>query len=184
MLDRILERLPRLKKRWNRYRSLFTEISVPARTVLLKEGDVARKLYFVKEGCLRACFNHHGREITFQFFLENEFVASIESFRTGQPSPISIKSIEPSTVIVLQKKGFDLLLKDFPEIKDLLLETALRRFAHYARLFLSYIRDTPKQRYAALLKDNPEIIRRIPQHFIASYLGITPVSLSRIRKRL
>lgn len=184
MLDQLLTRMPRLKKRWKEYQRLFTEVHVPARATLLRQGEISRKMYFVKQGCLRASIDNRGKDITFQFFFEHEMVASIESFRTGQPSPISIKSIEPSTLIVLHKSGFEKLMHDFPEIKDYLLEIAFRRFAQYSRLFLSFLKNNPRQRYMDLLAENPGIVQRVPQHCIASYLGITPVSLSRIRKRI
>jgi len=166
------------------YRRWFSEIDVKRSVTLLHEGEIARKLYFVKEGCLRASMTHRGKEITFQFFFENDAVASIESFRSNKPSGMSIKTIERSTLIVLRKEGFERLMTDFPQLKDVMLETAFRRFEHYSRLFVSSIRDTPRQRYLALLKDDPRILQRVPQHFIASYLGITPVSLSRIRSTL
>ncbi len=183
ILIKFSDRLPRLKAHWRDYRHLFTELHVPAKTTLLEIGQVARRIYVVKEGCLRATFQHRGREISFQFFFEGDAIASIDSFRKGEPSPIGIKSIEPSTLIVLQRKGFDTLIREFPELKDLLLEIAFRRFADYARLFHAAIRDTPAQRYAALLEEDPRIVQRVPQQYVASFLGITPVSLSRIRHR-
>ena len=72
----------------------------------------------------------------------------------------------------------------FPSLRDKFMWFLLQRMGNYGRLFLSRIKDGPQQRYEALLREQPEIIRRIPQHYIASYLGITPVSLSRIRGRL
>ncbi len=184
MLTQLIEQIPRLKRQWHRFHHLFTEIAVPARVTLLEPGQVARKMFFVREGCLRAFFRHRGKEITYQFFFEGDAVASIESFRSGEPSPIGIKSVEPSTLLVLQRPGFETLLREVPELKDVLLEIAFRRFSDYARLFHAYIRDSPEQRYAALMEENPRIIQRIPQQYIASFLGITPVSLSRIRRRL
>ncbi len=184
MLTQLIEQTPRLKKRWHRYEHLFADISVPARVTLLDIGQVARKLFFVREGSLRAFFRHRGKEITFQFFFEGDAVASIDSFRSGEPSPIGIKTVEPSTLLVLQRSGFETLLREVPEVKDILLEVAFRRFSDYARLFHAYIRDSPEQRYTALMEENPRVIQRIPQQYIASFLGITPVSLSRIRRRL
>ena len=183
-LSHLIDTVPRIKTRWRRYREFFHIVEFPARAMLLREGEISRKVFFVQKGCLRVAVNSHGKDITTQFFFENDAVASIQSFRTNRPSVISIRSVEPSTVIVLEKKGFDILLHDFPEITDLLLELAFRRFESYSRLFSSYITQTPRQRYLALLKGDPRIIERVPQHLIASYLGITPVSLSRIRRRL
>jgi CRP-like cAMP-binding protein len=75
------------------------------------------------------------------------------------------------------------MLAEAPGFKELVEENIYQRLEHYFALFLSRIRDTPQQRYLHLLREHPVIVQRIPQHFIASYLGITPVSLSRIRSR-
>ena len=184
MIETIAPFFPGIEKQWRQYKHWFSEITVPRKTVLLKEGSIPRKIFFVKQGCLRTAIHSRGKDVTFQFFFEQDVIASIESLRTNQPSPISIESIEPSTIIVLQKKGFETLLRDFPQLKEVMFEYVFRRFAHYSKLFVSNIKDTPRQRYMNLLKESPHIIQRVPQHYIASYLGITPVSLSRIRKRI
>ena len=126
----------------------------------------------------------NGKDITFQFFFENERVASIESFLSREPSECYIEAIEASTLIVLSKNDFDILVKQFPEINEAIFQLAMARFKHYAGLFRSFITHKPKDRYLELVKNDPRVIERIPQHYIASYLGITPVSLSRIRNKI
>jgi CRP-like cAMP-binding protein len=168
---------------WEHYQHLFKEMKVPAKTVLLQEGQVARQAYFIKKGCLRLGFNNQGKDVSFQFFFENEGVSSVESFRSGKPSQFGIESLEPCDLLVISKKNFDRLMEEVPGMKDLLIETLHQRVAHYFSLFLSRIKDSPEKRYAELLKECPHIIQRVPQHYIASYLGITPVSLSRIRNK-
>jgi CRP-like cAMP-binding protein len=91
---------------------------------------------------------------------------------------------EPPNLLVISKKNLDQLIAEVPGYKAFMEEALYQRLEHYTRLFLSRIRDTPRKRYEDLLKEHPEVIQRIPQHFIASYLGITPVSLSRIRNRV
>ena len=169
---------------WEKYSDLYEEITVPARTVLLREGDISRQAYYIKKGCLRLSFNDNGKDITFQFFFENYGVSSFESFRNGRPSLFGIESLEPSTLLVISKKNLDRMIAEVPGYKAFMEEALYQRLEHYTRLFLSRIRDTPRKRYEDLLKEHPEVIQRIPQHFIASYLGITPVSLSRIRNRV
>lgn len=183
LLDHARSVVPGLEARWPRYARYITEITVRPRTVLLNEGDVPRKIFFVRKGCLRASLSSRGKEITFQFFFEGDAVVSIEGFRKAQPSPISITAVEACELSVLKKEGFDLILRENPEVKDLLLELAFQRFSDYSRLFLSHLRDTPRQRYLALMHEDPRLLERVPQRYIASYLGVTPVSLSRIRHR-
>ena len=173
-----------MKKQWKKYEHFFHQRSYPAKTVLLKEGDIARSLFFIKKGCLREGFTEGGREITFQFFFEGERVASFESFMMSRPSEMFIETIEPTTVNILKKKDFDFLIKKFPVLKEQFVRVIVMRFTHYAKLFRSHITNNPKQRYLELLNNEPRIIQRVPLQYIASYLGITPVSLSRIRSKI
>lgn len=158
-------------------------LSIPAKRILLEEGRVADTLYYVRKGCLRLFFDHDGRDITFQFFFEGDFVASFDSLYKGTPSLFSLESIEPSEVAAIGREECYRLIESSPELRKEYEERLAERFHAYQQLFLSRIRDTPQQRYEALLREYPDIVRRVPQHYIASYLGITPVSLSRIRNR-
>ncbi len=183
MVEKLFATLKKKPARWKKCCHFFQEVEVPAKSVLLREGEVARYLYLVRKGCLRICFNNDGKEITFQFFFEHQGVSSIESYLSGKPSLFSIESIEPSTLISIRRDHFDEMIRLYPELKDGLLQIALQRLINYANLFLSRIKDTPRMRYEALLREHPEILQRVPLHYIASYLGITPVSLSRIRNK-
>lgn len=158
-------------------------LSIPSKTVLLEEGKVARKLYFVRKGCLRLFFYNAGKDITFQFFFEGDFVASFDSLYKRTPSLFFLESIEPTEVQVIKRDDFFSLIEQNPSLRQQYEEKLIDRFHAYQQLFLSRIRNTPQQRYEELLKEYPNIIKRVPQHYIASYLGITPVSLSRIRNR-
>lgn len=183
MFEQLINILKNDKSNWNRFREMMTEKEISPRTILLKEGEIANKVYFIKKGCLRMWFNKDGKDVTFQFFFENQPVASIESFLSNQPSIFNIESIEHSTVFSLSKENFDLLNKVYPKFKDGFQEFLFQRLRNYSILFLSRIKDSPAERYKDLINNHPEIIRRVPQHYIASYLGITPISLSRIRNK-
>ena len=99
------------------------------------------------------------------------------------PGAFQIEAIEESEILMIDKSQFDAMLHDHPEFKDEFIAFLVERFRNYRELFLSRIKDTPEERYRELLRTHPEVIRRVPQHYIASYLGITSVSLSRIRNR-
>ncbi len=168
---------------WVKFKDNLMKEEVPAKTVLLKEGEISKKAFFIEKGCLRSCFNNNGKDITFQFFFEGQTVSSIESFITNQPSMFNIESIEPSVIYYITKNDFQILIDKFPDIKQQIENFTFERLFFYQKLFLSRIKDNPEKRYQELLENNPEILLRIPQHYIASYLGITSVSLSRIRNR-
>jgi CRP-like cAMP-binding protein len=168
---------------WDKYKHFFKRQEIPAKTILLHEGETAKQAFYIDQGCLRICFNNNGKDITFQFFFEGEHVSSIESFRTNQPSLFTIESIEPCILYSISKKDFQTIIETSTSIKEQVEEHTFQRLIFYQKLFLSRIKDNPEKRYIALLKNNPEILLRVPQHYIASFLGITPVSLSRIRNR-
>ena len=164
--------------------SLKTDnLSVPPKTVLLEEGQIADKLYLIRKGCLRLFFYNEGKDITFQFFFEGDFVASFDSLHKRTPSLFYLESIEPTELTVIKRDDFYTLINNDSSLRRLYEEKLIDRFHAYQQLFLSRIKNTPQQRYEELLKEYPDIVKRIPQHYIASYLGITPVSLSRIRNR-
>lgn len=81
-------------------------LSIPSKTILLEEGKIADKLYFIRKGCLRLFFYNERKDITFQFFFEGDFVASFDSLYKGTPSLFSLESIEPSEVLFIKKKDF------------------------------------------------------------------------------
>ena len=166
-----------------RAKSLLETRLVSSKTVLLEEGKVADKLYLIHKGCLRLFFYNEGKDITFQFFFEGDFVASFDSLYKRQPSLFFLESIESSEISVIGRDDFYNLIEQNLSLRQIYEEKLIDRFHTYQQLFLSRIKNTPQQRYEELLKEYPNIIQRVPQHYVASYLGITPVSLSRIRNR-
>lgn len=180
MLDKLITRLLESGPDPDKYTGLFTVITVAPKTSLVQEGDIIKSIYFIKKGCLRLWFNNNGNDITYQFFFENQ---PVSGFLDEEESLFTLESIEPSTIWIIKKSDFKKVLNELPELKNEYLEYVVQRLAFYSRLFLSRIRDSPARRYEQLLKDNPEILARVPQHYIATFLGMTPVSLSRIRSR-
>jgi CRP-like cAMP-binding protein len=172
-----------IQAEWAKFGYLFKREEFLAKTVLLQEGEVAKKVYFIEKGCLRLSFNKDGKDITFQFFFEGEGVSSAESFRYNQPSLYTIESLEPSVLHTLTKKDYFEIIEASPLIRETMEEQTLQRLLYVEKLFLSRIKNSPEERYRELLEQHPEIIQRVPQHYIASFLGITSVSLSRIRNR-
>lgn len=158
-------------------------IKVPRRTLLLKEGERSKNLFLIKEGIVRMWFNQDGKDITFQFFFEGSPISSIESLLENTPSLFNIETINSCVVRVIKKEHFLGAINESRIFEKLLYKKLSSRLFHYQKLFLSRIKDSPQERYKELLEQHPEIFLNIPQHYIASYLGITSVSLSRIRNR-
>jgi CRP-like cAMP-binding protein len=172
-----------LNAEWEKFRHFFKREEIPAKTILLKENKVSERMFYIEKGCIRLFFNNDGKDLTFQFFFEGEGVSSAESFHNNEPSLFSIETIEPCIVHTLNKKDYRLIIEKSPLIRKELEEQTFQRLMYYQKLFLSRIKNSPEERYKELLKQSPHIVQRVPQHYIASFLGITSVSLSRIRNR-
>lgn len=173
--------------KWNEYIDCFHRIEVSAKTLLLKEGEVSKKMFLIEKGGIRAWFNNNDKDITSQFFFENETVGSIESFRKNIPSQTTIETIEPSILWWIHKTDLNRIIeeiKEIPQLRDMLIDKIFERTFDYMKYFFSMVKNTPQERYINLLKERPEIIKRVPQHYIASYLGISSVHLSRIKSEL
>jgi CRP-like cAMP-binding protein len=176
-----------LNKEWDKYLDYFHRMQVAPKTVLLREGEVSKKAFLIEQGCLRAWFNKDGKDITFQFFFEGSMVSSLESFRENIPSQVTIEAIEPGYVWWINKADFEKMFeaaKNSASINEFFMNSLFGRMFDYMHHFLSFIRDTPAQRYLSLINNHPHIIQRVPQRYIASYLGITTVHLSRIKRKL
>jgi CRP-like cAMP-binding protein len=187
MLFHFKNKFPQLNAYWEKYLPFQKRMEVPAKTILLEEGKKSQHYIYIEKGCVRTFLNKNGDDKTVQFFFENEGLTSFDSFINNTPSLVTIETIEPAVIFLLHKKYVTQFLEDLsqePGFAKMIMQMAAQRQMHYMNEFVSFIRDTPEQRYQKLLKERPHIIRRIPQHYIASYLGISKVHLSRIKSKL
>lgn len=187
MFDQFRNKFPLSDEKWNEYTSCFNRIEIPAKTILLEEGEISKKLFIIEKGCIRVWFNNNGKDLTTQFFFEKQSVASIESFMKKNPSQVVVETIEASVIWWIHKHDLDKILeeiKEIPELRDRLINMLFQRTFDYMKYFVSFIKDSPAQRYLNLIEERPQIVQRVPQHYIASYLGVSTVHLSRIKSKL
>jgi CRP-like cAMP-binding protein len=187
MIFHFRNKFPQLNPFWDKYLEYQKRLEVPAKTILLEEGKVSQHYIFIEKGCVRAFFYNKGDDKTVQFFFEDEGLASLESFVNNTPSAFTVETIEPSIVYLLPKQYVTQLMDELsrePNFAQLTLRLSAARQSHYINELVSFIRDTPEERYQKLLNERPHIVQRVPQHYIASYLGISKVHLSRIKSKL
>ena len=162
-----------------------TSCQVGAHHQLLCAGEVAQRFYLIEQGCARLCvLDADGRETSTQFFFEGEIVCSIESFLTGRPSAQSLITLEACRLRVLEGAAIKARVQEQPALQAELQVLTLQRLVNYVDLYTSAIAKTPTQRYQALLAAHQQRLDRIPLHILASYLGVSAVHLSRIRRKL
>jgi CRP-like cAMP-binding protein len=154
------------------------------KAILLDIGKVSNEVFYIIKGCIRLYCEKDGEELSTYFFTENMFAGSYDSFLSRRPSKVAIETLEECEVLVLSHEAQEKLYDIFPKMNEFIRKAIEQRFVLLHDLFISYILNSPKERYLMLQKDRPELLQRIPQHQIASFLGVTRVSLSRIRNRI
>ncbi|MFN7883076.1 MAG: Crp/Fnr family transcriptional regulator [bacterium] len=162
----------------------FETKSIKKKTNILEAGTTAKEVYFILNGCIRLFYNKDGEDISAYFFTEKMFAGAYDSFISQKPSRHSIETLEDCEVLAISYKALQELFIECPKMNEFVRKVLEERFVSLHELFTSQILDSPEERYLNLLKERPDIIQRIPQHQIATFLGITPVSLSRIRNRV
>jgi CRP-like cAMP-binding protein len=159
-------------------------LELKKKALLLREGEMCRHVAYIESGCLRYFYNVNGEEHTGQFFFENGWYTDYDSFLRRVPSTQNIQALEPARVWLLPREALYRLYEERP-----VFERFGRLMAEHAFQGLRTRNDallnlTPEERYLRLLRERPKVVARVPQHYIASHLGLKPESLSRIRKRL
>lgn len=153
--------------------------------ILLREGQISNEVYFVLEGCVRQYHIVDGEERTNNFFTDEQWVVSIKNdFHSGTPSVYFLDCAIDSALVVGNRQKEEALYKQFPRLETVSRKIMEIVFAEQQELLMTYTTDTPEQRYLRLLAARPDLFQKIPQYQIASYVGVKPESLSRIRKRI
>lgn len=156
----------------------------PKGTEILREGQIARDSYYVIRGCVREYELRDGEEKTTAFYTEGDSVANFKSLANGSPSSIYFVCAEDSEMTVLNLEMEQELYRQFPRFETFCRTGMESMMGEKHEQLASYISLTPEERYKKLQEDRPDLLNRVPQYQIASYLGIKPETLSRIRKRM
>jgi CRP-like cAMP-binding protein len=156
---------------------------LPARHELLRPGQVAQRLYFVEQGLVRGYALHAGQEISSWFMREGDFVISIVSFLTQQPSTEYLELLEPSVLHSIGHAQLAELYRTFPEF-NYAGRVLTERYYVQSEQRAHQLRTLPAaERYAELVADFPNLLQRVPLKQLASYLGTSPETLSRLRAK-
>lgn len=154
------------------------------RQTLLAEGMVASDIFVLLEGRLRAMFSLEGTEMTLGLFLPGEVFTSMESFMLGAPSEYTIEAIDSSTVLLVPRPALERLLREEPTLAFDLLAHHRRCVAFMSRRIMDLLVASPKERYLRFEREHPDLMEQLPLYMVASLIGVTPESLSRIRRRI
>jgi len=154
------------------------------RQYLLQEGDVSHYNSFIVKGCLRLYrVGKDGTEYILKFGIENWWMSDYESFNSGLPSKSNIDALEDCELILIKKDDFDHLFNTIPNLKNLRAKLDNRSFDASQNRILSNISDTAEEKYSNFMQSYPDIYNRVPLHMIASFLGLSRETLTRIRQK-
>ena len=152
-------------------------------TVLLAEGEISNECYFIIKGCVRSYYVRDGNEMTTDFFTEEQSVTP-SAYGTKTPSAYYLECIEDTIAGVGTPEQETEMFKKFPQVESVARVLGEAIMLKQQDTLAEFKMASPEQWYLQLQKDRPDLIQRVPQYQLASYLGVTPESLSRIRKRL
>ena len=170
---------------YERYCQFLEARIVKKKEHYLRAGDVCRATAYVNKGCLRRyIIDEHAKEVILHFAVEDWWVGDLESFHSERPSLFYIQALEECELILLSRSNYLRVCQELPKYKTFHDDKVQRNYyATLKRLSIAQA-GTPEEKYLLLMKEQPQLFQRIPLHYIASYLGIEPESLSRLRKRL
>ncbi|MGN6602429.1 MAG: Crp/Fnr family transcriptional regulator [Ginsengibacter sp.] len=165
--------------------SYFKRRCVKRKDYILRAGEVCRERAYINKGCFRRyMIDDHGKEVIINFGFEEWWVGDLESFQNHRPGIYYVQAMEDSEVFCINEENLHLLYKAIPKFYEF--DYRKIENSHYAMLkrLAMMQSSSPEEKYLSLLEKYPQILQRIPLHYIASYLGMEPESLSRLRKRL
>lgn len=166
-------------------KSLFLPKKLRKKQYLLQEGDVCRYTAFVSKGLLRTySTDEKGTEHILQFAMEGWWMADLYSFLTDEPSIFNMEALEDCELLLITRPSWDLLLARIPAFERFFRILIQNNLIATQRRLLGTMSETAEEKYVKLLKTYPDCVQRVPQHMIASYLGITRETLSRIRSNM
>ena len=152
---------------------------------LLQESDVCKFIAFVEKGSLRSySIDEKGVERIIQFALEGWIISDLYSFLTTEPATYNIDALEDSELVLISKSAHEELLSTIPHYETWIRIQITGAYIAMQRRLTSIISHSLEERYATFTALYPDIVNRVPQHMIASYMGLTPETLSRVRNRI
>jgi len=165
--------------------SFLTPVTLKKNEFFNMQNEHCRYLAYVNSGCLRAFYtDNKGDEFTMYFAFQNWWIGDKTSFYSGTPSRFSVQALEESEVFRADKIKWEKALDVIPSFEKWYRVKTRKSYEAQQQKLIDSQTESAEQKYLKLLKNSPEVVQRIPQHYIASYLNIKPQSLSRIRKNL
>jgi CRP-like cAMP-binding protein len=152
--------------------------------IIFTEGKIADKIYFVNKGCVRLFYNVDGNDKTAFFYTEGQFICAGESYTFNIPAVENYQAVEQTDIYVFSKSKIEILLSKVPKMEVIARIATENELITCQKVIASFVTKSAEERYLDLLNTKGELFLRVPQQYIASFLGVSPETLSRIKKRI
>jgi CRP-like cAMP-binding protein len=152
--------------------------------IIFTEGNVSDEIYFVTKGCVRLFYNVDGTDKTAFFYTEGQFICAGESYTYNIPASENYQAVEQTEIFVFTKSKIDVLLKEIPKFEIIARIATENELITCQKVIASFVTKSAEERYIDLLETQGELFQRVPQQYIASFLGVSPETLSRIKTRV
>jgi len=182
LIKKIKDSIPLSLEAENYLISISREKNVPKGSILIHQGQTVDKIFFVTGGCIRSyCIDKHGKEHTLHFAIKNNWISDYIAFHGDESATLTLECLTESTIIEFNAKKIYGMLKKFPELEPYQRGNLERLFVSLEKRILNQMQLTAAERYDLFLEEYPDVEQHTRNYHIASYLGITQESLSRIR---
>jgi len=165
-------------------RKILIKKSYSKNEIFFAEGRISKEIYFVTKGCVRLFYNVDGKDRTAFFYTEGQFICAGESFTYGVPAKENYQAIEDTETYVFDKPNYEELMKVSSKFEVIARIATENELITYQKMVASFVTKSAEERYIELLETNSNLFQRVPQQYIASFLGVSPETLSRIKKRI
>lgn len=152
--------------------------------MIFSEGKISDKIYFVSKGCVRLYYNVDGVDKTAFFYTEGQFICAGESYTFNVPAQENYQAVEETEIFVFTKPNIEKLLIQVPKMEIIARVATENELITSQKVIASFVTKSAEERYVELLTNQGELFQRVPQQYIASFLGVSPETLSRIKKRV
>lgn len=167
------------------FNSLLEEKKIPKKTFLLRQGEVCNFEFYVNKGCIRKYYiDENGSEVVVQFAIEDSWISDIASFHDRTPSYLYIETMEDCELLLMTREKKEALLMQVPKFERVYRLLVQRSLSSLQGRLIHTIARPAHEKYLEFLEKYPDLPQRVAQHYIASYLGISPEFLSKVRARL
>ncbi|NBA86725.1 cyclic nucleotide-binding domain-containing protein [Emticicia sp. CRIBPO] len=182
--DFLEQKIKLTENEWTFFTSGLVRQEFPSKKIILKKGETEKYISFIEKGSVRFFVPNDESELTFAFIFENDLVCAYDSFLTQTPCQYAAETLTPT---VIWRFSYDTLQKLYSElpVSNIIGRIASEEiYLKKAKRELSFLLDSAEERYLRIFTERPNLLKEIPLKYIASYIGISPQALSRIRKRI